>query len=407
MMLYIGFVAGLNCDSTSFSTQVPFCSNGKSMGRNVYLSGVDNRTNGIGCNCSISLATDNEDPVKIEIRNVTTTSNVCDYSLYSVYRNNTTRLYTCDEHLQLHKDSFDLEPMETLSLYMEKGTVNGAGFLFCLNMVTDKENTNIILECTSKSTTTTASPTPVTHIKSTSANHSMSSIANTNNIPTSSTFRNGDTSATYSTPLNPGTGGDNGTSYTTVKSNTSSVIPSTTEQQPNNDDSERLIGTVIGSIVGVLVVVALVMVVICLVKRRQKKHQYETPLEPQDRPHNYLNAVVTPNNNANGYNSQITNPGNQGMTYLENDLYKSIDDDESVERRGGNHEGMIYLENDLYISSNGTDDVNQDAENSVPHQPVEYAVVNKTAKKSSSSDGASTGHTVGPRGDEYTLVQEK
>ncbi|XP_050412982.2 uncharacterized protein LOC126827554 [Patella vulgata] len=407
IVLYIGVVATMNCDSSVSGSKpiAPFCKNQTVSGREIYLSGVHNGINGIGCNCSITITKipDEDYTLKIDIKNVTTTTKLCAYSLYSVYRNYSTRLYACNENVT--KASFYLKPIETLRLHMEKWSDNGVGFPFCLQLYSDQAGSSIHLECTSKSTTTTASPTSLTYMKSTSTNHFLSTISNSNNIPTSSTGRNDDTIATLSTTLNSRTGGNDGTSYTTVKSNISGAFPPTTEQQPNNDDSNPLIGIIIGSILAVLVLVALVIVIICLVKRRRKKKPpCETPLEPQD---NHVNAAVTPNNNANGHNNQNTQVGNRGMIYLENDLYKSIDDDEPVGRKGGNHEGMIYLENDLYISSSETDNVHQDEENSVPHQPVEYAVVNKTAKKSSSSNGASTGHTVGPHGDVYTFVQKK
>ncbi|XP_055958413.1 uncharacterized protein LOC126827563 [Patella vulgata] len=361
--LSVGVVVSMNCDNSSVPPVVPFCSALSVSGRVVYLSGITFGTNGIDCNCYITITTSTQYPVEIKIRNVTTASNKCDYSLHSVYKNNNQRLYSCGENIT--KASFDLNAMETVKLHMEIGTNNSAGFPFCLELV--GQGSNILLACMSKSTTT-VSTTTLTYMKLTSTINFKSTISNTS------------------------TGRKEGTRYTTAPSNTSSAIPSTTESQPNNGDTDRLIGIIVGSIVGLLVVIALVIIIVCLVKRRKTKPPYETPLEPQDRPH--VNAAVTPNNNANGHNNQNTQVGNHGMIYLENDLYKSIDDDEPVGRKGSNHEGMIYLENDLYISSNDTDNVHQDAENSVSHQPVEYAVVNKTAKKSSSGNGASTGHTV-------------
>ncbi|KAK6175139.1 hypothetical protein SNE40_013661 [Patella caerulea] len=290
IMIRLSFVAAiimLHIDAVSMSPVVSFCSDRLVSGRVVYLSGIDNNTNGIGCNCSLSLITYNQDPVKLEIKNVTT-SNVCDYSLYSVYRNNTIKLYSCDEHVQLHKKSFDFSPMETVRLHMETGTYNAVGFPFCLQLLTGV-GSQIKLECRSKTTTTASSAYTV----STRAENSMTTIYDNKNIPVS---RTGDTR------------------YMTFISNISNVTPSTSPKpQPNNDDSDDMIGIIVGSIVGVLIVVALVIIIVCLMKRRKKDIIYETPQQPQQSSHIYMDLHGVHIKSGPQQNNEYMNVGKEGV----------------------------------------------------------------------------------------------
>ncbi|XP_050414458.2 uncharacterized protein LOC126828620 [Patella vulgata] len=292
-------------------------------------------------------------------------------------------IYTCYQRSMI---SIKTDSSFEINLLSDKE--NSGGFGVCLE-ITSASSSSLRLSCgKSRWSTTSYKPTD----RETSLTESITPSGDESSQPSSGNESNQPTS-------------DRGSNQTTSASESNQQ---TTPTSKNDNSMSAIIGGAVGGLIVIIIII--IIIVICVIHKRRKDKSYKSPETLETDAHPYQNIpdnrsgdithqpkqnnelVNQENDPYNIIDNDIIKPsnGNQGVEYLENDLYISSDDvtndvvvDDKLKPSNGN-QGMEYLENNLYISSDDiTDDVtdnvvvNDKLKSKLP-VVAKYAQVNKS-----------------------------
>ncbi|XP_055958155.1 uncharacterized protein LOC126828624 [Patella vulgata] len=345
---------GTNCPAPGSSSSI--CGAVDLQGSTFRLAGLQPGEQVAGCYCILTFNDSSYvgGPIAINV-----TANIpggCQNAV-NIIHNSTTKRYRCRDYSLMY--AFNVTVHDNLQITLVEGDRNStSGFEFCFKISTVPE-LNMSLVCDKP---------------------------NINGmIPSTATEIMSDTVVPKST-------------QTTIDERVTDQNTNLTSTGENGDIVKSKLGVIIGgSVGGITAIIVIIIIIVCVIRKRRKDKCHESPESVETDVHPYQNIPDNRSGEITHQPEQINELVNQ-----ENDPYTSIDND-IIKPNNGN-QGMEYLENDMYISSEGvTDDVVVDYKLKAK-LPVmaEYAQVNKSEANKTANGKFKTG----PKGDNYAVVNK-